>query len=185
MKNKLNGKHAKSLMSDSEVFMSIVGNKPIEHAIIKDKIYLSRITDEENGITQKVIFKNCEIEFLDCQTISFNERVEFHNCKINRIDFNWSYFVGGLIIDECDIDNEVVFDFGGHNQKDKPIIIECSKFRNFVSFVNCLYYGPVIIRENTFMCGSNLLGNRQDIFASFFDAGDPLVENNIGQLTLN
>jgi hypothetical protein len=53
-----------------------------------------------------------------------------------------------------------------------------------VNFFDCIYEGPVIITNNKFEKGTNLLGNQNEPFVASFD-DVVTIENNEGEIDIN
>jgi hypothetical protein len=132
---------------------------------------------------QEVVFENCVVENFSCLSISFGKPVELRNCLFNNCQFTFSYFLGGLSIDTCCFDSYLDFQAGGHNQGGKPIRIVNSQFSAFVNFFDCWYESAVIITDNHFPGGTNLLGKPHNIAVTFDVA--PLLARNSGQLAVD
>lgn len=132
---------------------------------------------------QKIVFDNCVVESLACLSVNFSKPVALRNCRFNSCQFTFSYFLGGLTIDTCCFDTYLDFQAGGHNQGGKPVRIVNSRFSAFVNFFDCQYESAVIITDNHFLAGTNLLGRPHTIPVTFAVA--PLLARNSGQLAVD
>ena len=150
--------------------------KPLKDVYIQGelKIELSDSWDKE------VLFENCILEYFSGSVTQFKKPVKLINCRFKRCQFVFTYFLGGLTIDNCTFDNYLDFQAGGHNKAGNSIIITNNNFVNFVNFFDCWYEGEVTILNNKFHSGTNLLGEPHDIPVTF-DI-DPIIKDNIGQL---
>jgi TonB family protein len=126
---------------------------------------------------------NCTFEYLRATCAQFSKSVKLTNCELKKCEFNMTWFFGGLIIDNCIFENYLSFESGGHNQNDKVVSITNSTFKKFVNFIDNWYNSYVVIANNNFEGGTNLLGKPNGI-AITFDV-NPRIENNNGQLDIN
>ena len=97
------------------------------------KIEISGSWDKE------VIIENCIIENFSGSVTEFDKPVKLINTHFKNCQFTFSYFVGGLTIDNCTFDNYLDFQAGGHNKPENPIVIKNSEFYDFVNFFDCWY----------------------------------------------
>ena len=89
---------------------------------------------------KEVVFDNCIIEYFSGSITQFDKPVRLINCQ-----FVFTYFLGGLIIDNCTFDNYLDFQAGGHNKTGYPVIITNKDFKDFVNFFDCWYENEVTI----------------------------------------
>lgn len=129
---------------------------------------------------QEICLENCLVENLACLSVDFSKLVKLLNCRFANCQFTFSYFLGGLTIDSCYFDDYLDFQAGGHNQGGEPVRIVNSRFAAFVNFFDCQYESAVIITDNHFSGGTNLLGKPHNIPVTFEVA--PLLARNSGQL---
>jgi hypothetical protein len=129
---------------------------------------------------KEVVFQDCIFDFFSGSTTQFEKPVRLMNCHFKKCQFIFSYFLGGLTIDNCTFDDYLDFQAGGHNKGGKPIIITGNQFAGFVNFFDCWYESEIIIRNNNFQKGTNVLGKPFNIPVTFDVA--PLIENNKGRL---
>jgi len=132
---------------------------------------------------KEVILDACVFEYFSGSAIQFEKPVRLINCHFKRCQFTFSYFLGGLTIDNCTFDDYLDFQAGGHNKAGNPIIITNNQFAGFVNFFDCWYESEIIIISNSFQKGTNLLGKPFNIPVTFDVA--PIVEKNIGRLNLD
>jgi len=125
---------------------------------------------------------NCIFEHLKGISSSYLKTFKFTNCEFKNCEFLFSYFLGGLVIDNCIFDSYLDFQAGGHNKNGNAVSITNSTFKNFVNFFDCWYESELIIRNNNFQKGTNLLGKPNGISVTF-DI-NPMIENNRGQLDI-
>jgi hypothetical protein len=132
---------------------------------------------------QEIRLENCVVEHLGCLSVNFSKPVELLNCRFASCQFTFSYFLGGLTIDSCYFDDYLDFQAGGHNQGGAPVRIVNSRFAAFVNFFDCQYESAVIITDNHFLGGTNLLGKPHNIPVTF--EVTPLLARNSGQLDVD
>lgn len=131
---------------------------------------------------QAVLLENCLVENFSGAVTPFQQSVSLINCHFKQCQFVFTYFLGGLLIDNCLFDSYLDLQAGGHNQLGKPVIITGNVFADFVNFFDCWYEGEVIITDNHFLGGTNLLGRPHNIPVTFDVA--PLLSHNSGQLAI-
>lgn len=132
---------------------------------------------------KEVIFENCIVEYFSGSVTQFNKSVRLTNCYFKRCQFIFTYFLGGLTIDHCNFDKYLDFQAGGHNKLGNSVIITNNNFKGFVNFCDCWYENKVIIHNNKFHKGTNLLGKPHNILVTF-DI-EPIIKDNSGQLDLD
>jgi len=150
--------------------------KPLSDLFIEGevKIEISDVWDKD------VVIENCIIENFFGSVTQFKKPVKFQNSKFLNCQFVFTYFLGGLIIENCTFENYLDFQAGGHNQLGSSVIIKNNEFQDFVNFFDCWYEGPVIITDNNFQKGTNLMSKEQLLT---FDV-PPQVSNNQGSLNI-
>lgn len=125
-----------------------------------------------------IIIEGCIIENFSCIMVQFHRRVIIRNSHIKNASFMFSYFIGGLIIENCVFDKYLDFQAGGHNSVGNMIIFKENIFKGFVNFFDCWFTGEVSIHNNTFEIGTNVLSKKQLIS---YDA-PTTIDNNIGDM---
>lgn len=139
--------------------------------------------EAEDTWHNEVVFEDCIVEYFSGSTTQFDKPVRFINCHFEKCDFAFTYFLGGLTIDNCTFDNYLDFQAGGHNKTGNPVIITNNDFKAFVNFFDCWYENEVTINNNEFHEGTNLLGKPNSIPVTFDK--EPIIKDNLGQLDLN
>lgn len=132
---------------------------------------------------KEVLLKNCTFEYFSGSATQFKESVHLVNCYFKKCQFVFSYFLGGLIIENCIFDDYLDFQAGGHNKNGNPVILANNQFAGFVNFFDCWYESEIIIKNNDFKKGANLLGKPFGIPVTFDVV--PVIEDNKGQLNLD
>ena len=155
------------------------------HQSIRDKVVigtinLTELIDESEKLS--LIIDNSLIEELTASSVMFKKQVILRSSTFRTCDFTFTYFLGGLIIADSIFESYLDFQCGGHNEKEKTIEIVNSTFNGFVNFFDCIYNGPMIIKNNRFQKGTNILGNQGKPFVTQFDSVLE-INNNLGPLT--
>ena len=132
---------------------------------------------------REVVFENCIINCFLANMIQFSKHVRLTACHFKNCQFAFTYFLDGLTINNCIFDNYLDFQAGGHNKIGSRISIINNNFKNFVNFYDCWYENEVMICNNDFFKGTNLLGELHNISVTF--AKQPTIENNTGKLDLD
>ena len=126
---------------------------------------------------------NCIINTIDLIGVfELKTHLIIENCIINNFHIHSCWFLNGLTFKNSVVKNPVDYQMGGHNIK--PIVLEGSVFMGFFNFFDCQFYNIIELRNNVFMRGTNLLGNKGEGFENRFERGW-LVENNVGNIDLN
>lgn len=141
------------------------------------KIEINEIWDKE------VVFENCIFEYFSGSVTQFGKPVRITNCHFKSCQFVFTYFFGGLLIDNCTFDKYLDFQAGGHNKTGNSVIINNNNFKEFVNFFDCWYENEVIISNNKFQKGTNLLGQPNNIPVTFDK--EAIINDNTGQLDLD
>ena len=141
-----------------------------------------RIETNENW-DKEVVFENCIVEYFSGSVTQFDKPVRLINCHFKKCQFVFTYFLGGLTIDNCTFDNYLDFQAGGHNKTGNSVIITNNDFREFVNFADCWYENEVTIRNNKFHKGTNILGRPLNIPVTFDK--EAIIVDNIGQIDLD
>jgi len=129
---------------------------------------------------KEVVLEDCIIEAFSGSMIQFDNPVRLINCHFKNCQFVSSYFLRGLTIENCTFDGYLDFQTGGHNKTGNVIKITNNEFNDFVNFFDCWYESDVIISDNNFHKGTNLLGKPFNIPVTFDVV--PIIKNNIGKL---
>ncbi len=137
----------------------------------------------KDNFEHDLIAQNCIFENFQGVGVQFAKTVSFLNCEFKECNFIGTYFLGGLNIDNSVFDSYLDMQAGGHNQDGKMVSITNSTFKSFVNFFDCWYQSEVIIKNNDFQKGTNLLGKPNGISVTF-DV-NPIIENNKGQLNID
>lgn len=126
---------------------------------------------------------NCIINTIDLIGVfELNVHLILENCIINNLKIHSCWFVDGLLIKSCIIKNYVDYQMGGHNAN--PIVIEGNVFTGFFNFFDCQFENRIELKNNVFIKGTNLLGNKGEGFENSFIEGW-VIENNVGNIDVN
>lgn len=120
------------------------------------------------------------IDFAGC--FDLNTKLEISGCVINTFLVHSCWFNRGLAIKNSVITNYVDYQMGGHNAS--PILIAGNIFMGFVNFFDCQFDEILELKDNLFVKGTNLLGNKSEGFANTFNKGI-VAEGNLGLLDLD
>lgn len=169
----------KRTISSEEAMTLLIEGRPLIDLSVEGelKIQTSDTWDKE------IILENCVIENFSGSSIQFIKQIKLHNCTFKRCQFIFTYFVGGLLIDNCIFNDYLDFQAGGHNKTGNSVIITNNVFNDFVNFFDCWYENEVTISNNHFQKGTNLLGAPLNIPVAFDK--EPIIKDNIGQLDIN
>ena len=145
---------------------------------------MTRITDkhirELNGADNTgFIIENCIIDHIDFCSVAFMEDVTIQKCVINKIELLSTIFEKGFHLDNNVILGEFTFEAGGHNKE--PISISGNVFHGFCHVFDCVFNAPMIVRNNIFVKGTDLLTKEGKGFDNCF-AGGLSIANNLGRL---
>jgi hypothetical protein len=129
----------------------------------------------------EVFIENCIVDNLKCLMVYFQKKVTIKNSYLRDASFNFSFFLGGLIIENCIFDNYLDFEAGGHNDSGS-IIIRDNQFKGFVNFFDCWFTGEVYVKNNVFEKGTNISSNDQLVSFDIpiqlaLNTGDLLIES--------
>lgn len=157
----------------------IMSGQSLKDYYVTGKVELTGLDDFDMPVEAD----NCIFEHFEAISSLFLKKVKLTNSDFKDCSFMFSYFPGGLEIDNCSFDSYLDFQSGGHNKEGKPVFICNSTFKNFVNFFDCWYESEVVIKNNDFQQGTNLLGKPFNIPVTF-DV-KPIIENNKGQLAFD
>lgn len=159
----------------------ILHGKPLFDFQIQGTVDLHKL---EGQLNTALIFENCLLENLISPSVEFKYPVRFSRCHFKKCNFDFAYFLYGLTIDNCVFESYLNFQAGGHNQHRFEFTIVRSTFNGFVNFFDCWFQGNVLVMDNDFKKGTNLLGNKSMPYRVSFDVS-PIVENNKGLVDLD
>lgn len=125
---------------------------------------------------------NSFINNLDLGFYEHKEQIVIENCIIENFLIDNAWFLKGLILKNNIIKNKIEYNMGGHNKD--AIFIENNIFHDFFDFFDCHFENMVVVKNNIFLKGSTLLGNKGKGYENIFRDGI-ILENNIGNISLN
>jgi hypothetical protein len=164
-----------------KAFELVKANEPIKNVFVSGKLNFTGIDNFDKAI----VIENCIVEYLEGISSQYLRQVKLINSEFELCDFTFTYFIGGLEIENCCFKNYLDFQAGGHNRGNNSFSIRNSTFKKFVNFFDCWFESEVIIVNNDFQKGTNLLGKHtSNSIKTVFDIV-PLIENNIGKLDIN
>jgi len=150
----------------------LLGGQPIRNCIVKGKVELPGTRSSR----MKIILGNCVVDCFSGSETQFEKPVKLINSHFRNCQFVFSYFIGGLRIENCTFDSYLDFRSGGQNKPESEIVIQNSEFHGFVNFSDCWYQGPVSIIGNRFNRGTNIQSKKQLISFDFA----PTIRGNFG-----
>ena len=165
---------APSKMRSIEVLQAFRKGIAIRNSKVDDEVKVFM-----NPFSGTIDCENCQFRSLATTGAQLETLVRFIRCSFESLDFYATYFAGGLIMEQCTIDNELTFQSGGHNKH--PIMISDTTFNSFVDFEDCWFTGPIRLQNVRFAMGTNLLGNEHTPLAVRFDV-PPDLEDVRGEL---
>ncbi|WP_405369441.1 hypothetical protein [Nonlabens sp. Asnod2-A12] len=136
-----------------------------------------------DGWNKEIVIENCIIEYFSGSVTQFEKAVSITNSRFKKCQFVFTYFLGGLEIDNCIFDSYLDFQAGGHNKFGNSVLISNNEFYGFVNFFDCWYENEFTAKKNNFLNGTNLLGKPHNIPVTF-DI-EPNIIDNIGQLNFD
>ena len=145
------------------------------------KIKIINQDDLKNHNTLHLI--NCIIDTIDFVGV-FELKVHLiiEGCIINNFHIHSCWFVNGLVLKHSIVKNYIDYQMGGHNIN--PIVFDGNIFTDFFNFFDCQFENVIELKNNVFINGSNLLGNKGEGFENRFENGW-LTENNVGDIDIN
>jgi hypothetical protein len=150
--------------------------------MVNKKLIGEKITSGESLIINNYCVFNQILNKLELGFNVYLSEVIIENCLIENIQIHSAWFKKGFIfrnnIVKCDID----YQMGGHNCD--QILMENNIFMGFLIFFDCHFEEKIIVRNNIFQKGANLLGNIGKGYQNLFSNGI-INENNIGNLSLD
>lgn len=135
-------------------------------------------------INDDLIIDNCIVDKLYILGRSNKGVVKISNSIINNLTAIGRRFEFGLEISNCVFNESVSFEAGGHNERDKTMLFEGNVFRCFVDFYDAQYHGPFVVKNNIFLQGTSLLGNKGGPAETLFESG-VICENNLGKMDID
>lgn len=109
------------------------------------------------------------VENLDLRFEHFNELLNIEDCIIENLQLDAAWFLKGLIFKNNIVKSAISYEMGGHNED--IISIEGNIFFGFLDFFDCHFENKVFVKNNIFIEGSNLLGNKGKGFENMFKSG--------------
>ena len=165
-------------IDSSEALKLISLGKPIDRYEI-DMLDLTKIGTE---INVAITVKNSIINHFYSPSIKFQQKMIIEDCQLSRCTFNYVYFVRGITIQNTVVQSYLDLEAGGHNEE--PFILRHNTFMGFVNFFDCWFKNDLIVENNIFRKGSNLLGNKEEPYGVRFEK-KPMIRGNQGDIDLN
>jgi hypothetical protein len=146
---------------------------------IIDELNFNAIDTFEDIVVSGCVINAVEISGGVCKGV-----VKISNSIINNLTAIGRRFEFGLEISNCVFNESVSFEAGGHNERDKTMLFEGNVFRCFVDFYDAQYHGPFVVKNNIFLEGTSLLGNKGTVVETLFESG-VVCENNLGKMDID
>lgn len=129
-----------------------------------------------------VIVRQCVIDTIDFGFNRVDLPLIFENCVVKEFLLHTCWFRKGITIQNCIFKNDILYEMGGHNEKE--IYIKYNIFHGFFDFFDCHFERKIFIQNNIFIKGTNLLGNKEKGYENLFNNGIE-IDGNIGNLQIN
>lgn len=138
---------------------------------ITEKNYLSYKIDNE------IVIEDLHIDVLDLSFIEIEAHVSIRRSVISTLKLTTCWFLGGMTMEECVVHSYIDYQMGGHNHREIRI---CNNiFSDFFDFFDCHFDANVVVKNNVFCRGTNLLGNKGKGYENLFNGGFDIC-NNVG-----
>lgn len=148
--------------------------------MVKENIIIGTLKLDDLKDVASCHLTNCIINTIDLiGAFEVNANLVVENCIIENLQIHSCWFKNGFVLKNCIVKNYVDYQMGGHNEK--PIIFLMNIFLEFVNFFDCQFQNLIELKENYFVKGSNLLGNKGEGFENIFVSGW-IEERNIGRI---
>ncbi|MBC5642792.1 hypothetical protein H8S77_07820 [Parabacteroides sp. BX2] len=153
---------------------------------MKDVININNVSSrliDLNSIdnSEEIIISNSIIDEINFASLIFSKKVCISKCIIDKFVIHSSWFEGGLNFVDNIVLSDIDYQMGGHNITD--FVLERNLFNGFFSFFDCQFEGNVIVKDNIFKKGSDLLLKEDKGFDNLFER-QLIIENNIGHLDM-
>ena len=168
--------HPKNRISSETALDLLRNGQPIVDAHVEGDLVIETIDNWE----KEVVMENSIVEHFRGNMTRFDQHVKLVNCHFLQCEFMFTYFFGGFSIENCQFDQYLDFQAGGHNKIGNMVIINDNDFQDFVNFFDCWFEEEVIVSGNRFCKGTNLLGAPKGIPVTFEKI--PMIKNNQGRL---
>lgn len=150
-------------------------------AYYQDKVLKKNCSDSSQTYREELVLDNCLVEEFSFVGVEFLRQVSIHRSIIKQLEIYGSWFVGGLNFTNNIVLSFVDYQAGGHNEKEFVLSgnIFCKHFR----FFDCHFEEKVIVENNLFVEGTDLLAKENPGFDNIFGKGID-VHHNKGPLDL-
>lgn len=165
-----------AIASANEAKKNLISGAPLRDLSITGLL----IIEPDEPWEKVVIIENCIIENFNCIMVVFKKQVTIRNSHVKAASFHFCYFTGGLIIENCVFDEYLDFNAGGHNLKGNLVTFNNNHFFGFVNFFDCWYNGEIVVKNNVFEKGTNILSKNLCVS---FDI-PIIIHDNLGELDI-
>lgn len=139
------------------------------------------LNSESLSERSSITIDKCIIDHIDFCSLCFSEEVVIRGCVIHKIDMLSTFFEKGLRFENNVIMGDAIFEAGGHNAA--PISFSGNVFHGFFHVFDCVFDAPLIVRDNIFLKGTDLLTKEGKGFDNSFEGGLS-IDNNLGTLNV-
>ena len=146
--------------------------------MVKENQHIEIVSQSDLKDYDSIHFISCIIDTIDLIGVfELKVSLTIEGCIINNLKIHSCWFTNGVVLINNLVKNYVDYQMGGHNRK--PMLFEGNVFSGFFNFFDCQFEDVVELRNNIFIKGTNLLGNRGEGYENSFSKGF-VVENNLG-----
>lgn len=151
--------------------------------MVKSMEYIAVIGREDLKGHSSFVLRNCVVGTIDLIGVfDLEVHLTIENCVVESMLIHSCWFSEGCTIKNSVIVSYVDYQMGGHNLR--PIVLEGNVFNEFFNFFDCQFNDVIEVRNNIFLKGANILGNKGEGFENTFAHGC-IVEGNIGSMDVD
>jgi hypothetical protein len=161
------------------LFESLKSDSIVSDVTITTSFRLSEFSEYE--VNFSILIQDSVIPDLDISRTLFTQKVKIANSKIDSIEGYSCYFTAGFELINCEISGNVDFSCGGHTEDGTIFLIKNCIFHESVTFFDSFFDGFVIIEDNDFKKGTDLLFTGHAQTTVDFRKGHR-ISGNIGEL---
>jgi hypothetical protein len=161
------------------LFESLISDSIVSDIIITLPFRLREFSEYEFDFP--ILIQDSVIPILDISNTLFTQKVRILNSKIDSIEGYSCYFTAGFELINCEISGTVDFSYGGHTEDETIFLIKNCIFHKSVTFCDSYFDGFVIIEDNDFKNGTDLLFTGHSPTTVDFRKGHR-ISGNIGEL---
>ncbi len=167
-------------VSGTEAREMVLSDMHLKNLVIRGSFEMSASQADNWEWQKEIVIENCIVEDLQIPMFHAAKPVVFLNSDFKKIDLYAPYFLSGLLVKNCLFETVVDFQSGGHNKNGTEFRLEGNVFKEFVNFFDDWFEGPVVVKDNKFEKGTNLLSTTQMVT---FDVA-PEISGNSGEINI-